>query len=61
MDHLFSTSTGLNKWGSAFGKTVEYKSDIKNNSGGSGYGRYSLYLDNSTQPYSIAVPSSSFG
>lgn len=43
MDHLFSTSTGPNKWGSAFGKTVEYKSDIKNNSGGSGYGRYRVF------------------
>lgn len=29
MDHLFSISRGLNKWGNAFLKTVEYKLGMK--------------------------------
>lgn len=29
MDHLFSTSPRRHKWGNAFLKTVDYKSDMK--------------------------------
>lgn len=49
MDNLFFTFTGLNKWGNAFSKTVEYKLGMKKIAPGGSYGRYSLCLDGSTQ------------
>lgn len=49
MDNLLFTFTGLNKWGNAFAKTVEYKLGMKEIAWGGSYGRYSLYLDYSAQ------------